>query len=72
MDYKPGIIKWKNYNFLIGLLIGLMIRHDLKNMDNEYVCQFNLNKIYLVPSNSIFDAENSPAQNIEEAILALK
>ena len=49
-----------------------MIRHDLKNMDDECVCQFNLNKIYLVPSNSILDAGHSPARNIEEAILALK
>ena len=72
MDYKPGIIKWKDYNLLIGFLIGLMIRHDLKNMDDECVCQFNLNKIYLVPSNSILDAGHSPARNIEEAILALK
>ena len=72
MDYKPGIIKWKNYNLLIGLLIGLMIRHDLKNMDDEYVCQFNLNKIYLVPFNSILDAGHSPAKTIEDAILPLK
>lgn len=47
-----------------------MIRHDFKNMDDDCVYQFNLNKIYLVPSNSILDVGHSPAWNIEEAILA--
>lgn len=72
MDYKPGIIKWEEYNLLIGFLIGFMIKHGLQSTDYECVCQFNLNKIYLVSSNNILDTGHSTAQNIEEAILALK